>query len=131
MIHPAIYIKTTPGKGRGVFTKKRMGRGTKVEDSPVIVMEMDDFQKLDKTLLQNYIFDWGDRKRQCALALGYLSLFNHSYESNCEYFMRYDKETMYIKTVKEVAAGEELTINYHGDWNNKKKVWFDVKNGER
>jgi len=26
-----------------------------------------------------------------------------------------------------VHAGEELFINYNGDWNNDKPVWFDLK----
>lgn len=126
MICASLYIQSTQRKGRGVFTKKKIKSGTMVEDSPVIVMDMNDFQKLDKTLLQDYIFEWGEKEMQCALALGYLSLYNHSYKSNCEYFMKYKQQSMYIKTVKEVAAGEELTINYHGDWNNKKMVWFEV-----
>jgi SET domain-containing protein len=41
--------------------------------------------------------------------------------------MDYDTQTMFIKTVRAIKPGEELTINYNGDWNNKKKVWFDVK----
>ena len=24
-------------------------------------------------------------------------------------------------------SGEELTINYNGDWNNNKRIWFDAK----
>jgi uncharacterized protein len=41
--------------------------------------------------------------------------------------MDYDYNTITIKTVRSIGAGEELTINYNGTWNNKKKVWFDVK----
>jgi SET domain-containing protein len=40
--------------------------------------------------------------------------------------MDYQAELISIKTVRDVEAGEELTINYNGTWNNKKKVWFDV-----
>ena len=38
--------------------------------------------------------------------------------------MNYEEETIMIKTVREIAAGEELTINYNGDWNDEKPVWF-------
>jgi SET domain-containing protein len=40
--------------------------------------------------------------------------------------MNYDDESMQIKTVRDVEAGEELTINYNGDWDDKKKLWFDA-----
>jgi hypothetical protein len=26
-----------------------------------------------------------------------------------------------------IEAGEELFVNYNGDWDDDKKVWFDVK----
>jgi SET domain-containing protein len=32
-----------------------------------------------------------------------------------------------IKTMRLIKAGEELFINYNGDWNNEKKIWFDAK----
>jgi SET domain-containing protein len=82
---------------------------------------------LDQTLLHDYIFEWQpEGTNQCCVALGYLSLYNHSYASNCEYFMDYDSQTMAIKTVKPIAEGDELTINYNGDWNDEKPVWFDM-----
>jgi SET domain-containing protein len=61
------------------------------------------------------------------MALGYVALYNHSYSSNCEYEMDYGDDLITIRTVRAIGAGEELTINYNGSWNNKKKVWFDVK----
>ena len=61
------------------------------------------------------------------MALGYIPVYNHSYNSNCEYFMEFEKGTMYVKTVKEIKSGEELTVNYNGNFNNRKKVWFDAK----
>ena len=40
--------------------------------------------------------------------------------------MDFAEDTIQIKTVREIQAGEELTINYNGDWNDGKGVWFDV-----
>ena len=83
--------------------------------------------RLDQTLLHDYIFEWQPGGQQlCCIALGYLSLYNHSYRSNCEYFMDYDTQTMSIRTVSAIAEGEELTINYNGDWNDQSPVWFEV-----
>jgi len=61
------------------------------------------------------------------MALGYLAVYNHSYRSNCEYEMDFKKEVIIIKTVHFIKAGEELFINYNGNWNDPKPVWFDAK----
>jgi SET domain-containing protein len=61
------------------------------------------------------------------MALGYIAVYNHSYESNCEYEMDFEKDVIRIKTIRKIEAGEELFINYNGDWNNSKKIWFDAK----
>jgi SET domain-containing protein len=61
------------------------------------------------------------------MALGYIAVYNHSYTSNCEYEMDFTNEIIKIKTIRNIEAGEELFINYNGDWNNDKKLWFDAK----
>jgi hypothetical protein len=126
MILPALFIKETAKKGRGIFTEIFIPAGVVVETAPVIVMPGADRPILDKTLLHDYIFEWGIDKDLCAMALGMIPVYNHSYKSNCEYFMDYEAETMSVKTVRDIAAGEELTINYNGDWDDETKVWFDV-----
>ena len=124
---PYLYVDGAPGKGRGVFTHEDIDADTIIELSPVIVMPETDRPWLDKTLLHDYIFEWGPDKKQCAMALGLIPMYNHSYESNCEYFMDFDEATMFVKTIRPVKAGEELTINYHGDWNDGRNVWFHAE----
>ena len=127
MVKPYLYLKKTTAKGRAVFTKERIAAYTIIEESPVIVMSKDDRIHLDKTLLHDYIFEWGKEKDKCCVALGYIPIYNHSYKSNCEYYMNFEDETIQIKTTRIIEREEELTINYNGDWNDAKKVWFDVK----
>ena len=110
-----------------MFTSEDLEADSIVEISPVIVMSKEERQMLDKTTLHDYIFEWGDEKNQCCMAMGYIPVYNHSYSSNCEYEMDYEEKLMSIKTVKAIKAGEELCINYNGDWNDEKRVWFDVK----
>ena len=59
MIKPYLFIDTTPAMGKGVFTQERIPAGIIVELSPVIVMSNEDRLHLDKTLLHDYIFEWG------------------------------------------------------------------------
>src|SRR5579863_6900742 len=127
MILPFLFFANTPNMGRGIFTSEDIAENTIVEISPVIIMDADDRRLLDRTLLHDYIFEWGDRRKQCCVALGYVSLYNHSYQSNCEYIMDFDEELIRIKTVQFIKKGEELFINYNGDWNSKTPVWFDAE----
>jgi len=122
-----LYLKKITGKGRCVFTKEKIEANIIIEQSPVIVMSAEDRILLDKTLLHDYIFEWGISKDKCCMALGLVAMYNHSYESNCEYFMDFDEETIQIKTIRAIHKGEELTINYNGDWNSNKRIWFDAK----
>ncbi|MBK8610447.1 MAG: SET domain-containing protein-lysine N-methyltransferase [Chitinophagaceae bacterium] len=127
MLKPYLFVQVTDGKGRGVFTRERIPANTVIELSPVIVMPISNREQLDKTLLHDYIFEWGKDKDQCCMALGLIPIYNHSYKSNCEYFMDYEDESIMVKAVRVIENGEELTINYNGDWNDGKLVWFDVK----
>ena len=57
--------------------------------------------------------------------LGYGSLYNHSCEPNA----RYDDEkgqSKVLKAIRNVAPGEEITVNYNGDPPDKTPVWFKV-----
>ena len=127
MLKPYLFVDETDSMGRGVFTTERIPAGTTIELSPVIVMSGDDRVHLDKTLLHDYIFEWGVHKDKCCMALGLVPIYNHSYQSNCEYFMNYDEDNILVKTVRQIEVGEELTINYNGDWNDETKLWFDAK----
>ena len=109
-----------------MFAKTALKKNTVIEMAPVIVMNIKDRKLLDETLLHDYIFEWGEKSDQCCMALGYVPLYNHSYQSNCEYEMNFKEQTISVKTVSNVKAGEELFINYNGDWNNGKKVWFEA-----
>ena len=124
MLQPYLFVDETPGMGRGVFTTEKIIAGTVIEISPVIVMSKDDKVYLNKTLLHNYIFDWGIEKDKCCMALGLVPIYNHCYTSNCEYFMDYEEDTIMVKTVCEVEEGEELTINYNGDFDDATELWF-------
>ena len=126
MLKAELFIDSSNGRGRGVFTNKAIKADTVIEVAPVIVMSAADRLLLDKTLLHDYIFEWGKMKDQCCMALGLVSMYNHSYKSNCEYIMDYETATIAVQTVRKIKPGEELTINYNGDWNDPAKLWFEA-----
>jgi SET domain-containing protein len=126
MILGSLYIKQSPGKGKGIFTHKPIEAGTLVEIAPVIVLPVKDSPLIDQTFLYNYYFLWGDEQKNFAICLGYGSLYNHSYTPNCIYETYYEDEVIHFIAIRDIAADEELTINYNHDPDSKKPVWFDL-----
>jgi uncharacterized protein len=112
--------------GRGVFTTEALAAGTVAEISVVIALSAADRLLIDRTELYNYVFEWGEDRLQCCMALGYVPMYNHSYASNCEYEMDFDAALIKITTMRAIEAGEELFINYNGNWNDTTPVWFEV-----
>jgi uncharacterized protein len=127
MILPFLYIAPAGNMGRGVFTAEEIGKGSTIEIAPVIIMSGEERSLLDQTLLHDYIFEWGEESKQCCMALGYIPIYNHSYESNCEYQMDFENELIQIVTMRDIMPDEELFINYNGTWNDPTPVWFEAK----
>lgn len=125
MVLPFLFIAPTSTMDRGVYSSEYIAPGTVIEISPVVVMSKEERTLLDQTALHDYIFEWEDG--QCCMAMGYVPVYNHSYQSNCEYVMDYTNRQISITTVKEIKAGEELLINYNGDWDDSTPLWFDAK----
>lgn len=125
-ILPCLYIGKTKNMGNGVFTSEAIRANTIIEVSPVVVMKQSERKLLDQTLLHDYIFEWGDSKRQCCMALGYVPVYNHSFNANCEYEMEFEEEVIKVRTVRNVRKDEELFINYNGTFNDRKPLWFNA-----
>ncbi len=59
------------------------------------------------------------------MALGYGSLYNHSYQPNA----RYDDEsgqTKVFSAIRDIAPGEEIVVNYNGEPEDETPVWFKL-----
>jgi SET domain-containing protein len=127
MILPILYIMETANRGRGVFTTESIAAGTTIEIAPVIVLNQTERALVDTTLLHDYIFEWGINEEEAAVALGYVSIYNHSADANCKYDMDFEHKTIQIQTIRAIAVDEELCINYNGDGVTDKPVWFEAK----
>ena len=115
-----LEVRRIPGKGRGVFARKAILKGTIFETVPLLVVKQDD---IIASTLMDYVYAWTGST--VALALGYGSLYNHSFKPNA----RYDDLSQQRKeftAIRDIEAGEEITINYNGDPKSKKSVGFDV-----
>ena len=109
----SISIGHFPGKGRGVVAGRMFRAGETIERPPVIVISADESPLIRDTRLAHYHFEWGPDCRQTAIALGYGSLYNHSYTPNARYEFRESEECLEFVALREISPGEEITINYN------------------
>jgi SET domain-containing protein len=120
-----IAVGASPGKGRGVFAQRRIVKGEEIELSPVVVVPQPQVEHLDQTVLGDYYFVWGQDEEHAALALGLCSLCNHSYQPNAVFILNSEKLTIEFVAARDIEAGQEITINYNGDPNSRKPIWFE------
>jgi len=127
MILPILVVAPSEKGGRGVFAAEPIPANTIIEISPVLVLSAAERKHAEKTELFNYLFEWGNKGKKACVAWGYLSLYNHSYHANCIYEMDQDAETMSILTIRDIAAGEEIFINYNAGADDETPIWFEAK----
>jgi SET domain-containing protein len=118
-----LSIDHSPGKGRGVFAQTRLLAGTLIERAPVIVVPAGQWEYMDKTVLFDYYFAWGEHS---AIALGYGSLYNHSYAPNAGYVKKLQEQVIEFFALRDIEAGEEILVNYNGDPADDSPLWFRV-----
>lgn len=111
---------------RGVFAKQDIKKGTLIHEAPVIPFPNAEHEHIEKTLLADYVFEYGIN--HTAILLGYGMLFNHSYEPNAEYEINFDNHTFNFYAYKDIKAGEEILINYNGDVDIDDPLWFNQEN---
>lgn len=119
-----IVIKQSPLHGLGIFACQSFKPGVVIETSPVILMEQQDKDFLQTTMLFSYYFVVGDKNFPVALGLGYSSLYNHAYQANATYSISVKNACIKIKACKNIKPGEEITINYNGNPNDTSPVYF-------
>ena len=102
-----------------MFAAQSIAAGTEIERCPMLIVDADQGDALALGA-DGYVFGWGSDST--ALALGYGSLYNHSYAPNAETL---ETETeLVITALIDIAVGDEIFINYMGTAQDG--VWFDV-----
>ena len=120
-------IRRVRGRGRCVFARRRIAAGELIERAPVIVVPKKQWSRLQKTILEEYAFDWGEKDEDSVIALGYVSIYAHSYSPNAKLEQLTDDFLMEVTALKAIAPGQEITINYNGDPENRDALWFKVR----
>jgi uncharacterized protein len=123
-----IAIQHFPGKGRGVVAQRYFRAGETIERPPVIVIPAAEAPLIRDTRLAHYYYEWGDDCKQAAIALGYGSLYNHSYTPNARFEFHESDECLAFLALRDIEPGEEITINYNNlGPDAAKPLKFDVR----
>ncbi len=127
MTTPALRVVRVPGKGRGVRAGRTIARGEIIDSAPVVVLSAREWELVEQTVLGQFAFGWDDEKGTVAIALGQGSFLNHSYAPNVASDKDVRGRRIVFSAVRDIARGEELTINYNGDVDSREPVGFEVK----
>ena len=125
LVAPAVTIGSAGVKGRGVFAARAFSRGELIERAPAIVVLRPQADLLERTTLDDYVFCWG-REEDNAVALGYGSLYNHSYRPSAVFLRRPGDSALDFVALRDMAPGDEIAINYNGDPADRSPVWFEI-----
>lgn len=133
----AVEVRRVTNRGKGgraVFATRDLRAGETFERVPVLLIPKAQVFGDGKIARQAgiaiswYVFTWiNPRREYVALSLGYGSIYNHSETANAKYQMLLP-DIMEFMTVRDINAGEEITINYRGDdaHEGPKDLGFDV-----
>ena len=118
-----VEVKISIGKGRGVFALAPIKKGQTIEHVPVVIIPADSLVNgLYNPTLGRYYYYWGRNK--IAVALGYGSIYNHSFSANATY--SYGRASIIYIATRNIKKGEEILINYNWDKSDRADVGFKV-----
>jgi len=118
-----LYYATSEIHGYGVFSEEDINEGDVLEEVPVIELPKEQVRFVDQTLLYDYYYGWADDN--IAIALGFGSLYNHSYKPNAYYERHFESKTIRYIALTFIGANQEITTNYNGNPEDQTTVWFD------
>lgn len=130
----SVTIHSTEDKGRHIVCNSFIQNGEIIGRIPVVVVPQSEVNLLRETLLFNYVFEWDPEERyktskdlvQCdnryhqGVALGLISLCNHSHTPNSDYEFDYGENYLIWRALRDIGEGEEITIHY------KVPIWFQM-----
>ena len=75
----------------------------------------------------NYIYYLGKNKNRLIVALGFGSIYNHTYKPNARYKERYKEKIIDFIALNKIKKNDEITINYgQGNQKDNSPLWFNV-----
>ncbi len=126
-----VYISKSGiiNAGRGVYARQDIKKGEIIERCPVIEVPKNDTSNLKESILVTYFFYFGKNKERIAVALGFGSIYNHSYKPNAIYKIKQKEKVIDFIALDDINKNDEITFNYYNSSKSKDKkspLWFEV-----
>jgi SET domain-containing protein len=122
-----LEVRTPPGRIRGVYATRPIAAGEVVEAAPTLLIDESAARLMDQTPLAHYYFEWSDDGPSWAFLFGFGMLYNHSFRPNLDFHRDYDARTIIFTALRDIAPGEQLTINYNGFPDDGSPLWFEPR----
>ena len=128
-IDSRLEIQSVPQIGGwGIFTKENINDGVIIEMAPVVVyprqlMEIAIWSCQAEGIpngdlkLDQYTVNW---QADGGFPMGWVALYNHKDDNNCQFIADYELNLIGIKTIKPISAEEQLFVSYGEHWFNSK-----------
>ncbi len=112
--------------GLGVFARRDIKKDEIIERCPIIELPKFDMANLNESILVTYFFYFGKNKERLAIALGFGSIYNHTYKPNAKYRIRQKNKTIDFIALNNIKKNDEITFNYNnGDPKDKIPLWIE------
>lgn len=108
-----------------MFAARKIKQGEVFERAPVVVIPRDQWRLAEKTVIDDYAFEWGRDLKDAAIVLGYGSLYNHSATPNARFEYRLTEKLYVFIALRDIEPGEEILTNYNGDPEDQTALWFE------
>lgn len=118
-----IEVRSSPIHGRGVFASRPIPAGAPFHTAHLLIFGADQHAALQQTAASHYVFHVRDDPiaspaAVTGLAMSPISFINHARDASCTFAIDEAAMTVTFTAQCEIAAGEELTIDY-GDFAEK------------
>lgn len=126
-MHGSLYIKEVKGKGRGVFSSVPIKNGAVIEACKMLIIKPADNDLSSETFISNFSFYVDKDESIVGLATGFGSLYNHAAPANARHEIYEEDSRVDIVALCDIAADEEICINYNGAFDDDSTAWFDCR----
>ena len=113
LVGKSLTVKNSSIHGRGVFSARAFEPGDILEEGSLLVIYQDG-NELPSTLADSYSFEFEGEQR--CIALGSVSLCNHSETANVEMFIEHRALTYQLVCLRQIAKGAEVLLDYGAEY---------------
>ena len=107
-----IEIKTSPGKGMGVFAVEPIKEGEVIEECHLIKLPTKKWETSSLLVDYRFCYPMGENWEDYVLPLGYGCIYNHNDNNNAMWRNHPTYRAFQFYALRDIEPGEEICTNY-------------------